>query len=414
MVSINGHDISDVLDYGFYAYDARLELLLRRKEEQMLKRVKKNEGEELGLDFDTYLMDRQKSCQNKCVFCFIDQLPQGLRPTLYVKDDDARMSFLLGNYISMTNLSDEDAQRIINMKLTPINISVHTTDPELRSKMLGNKRGGESLKYLYMFAENGIGINAQIVVCPGLNDQSQLEKTLRDLSSLSPAIESIAVVPVGLTRFRNRLTALEPVTKEKAEEILCQVDRQRQINLQTGQSALCYTSDELFLRANHSMPPEEYYEGYPQLENGIGLMRSFEQELRDALTKTDSFPTPEPFTVVTGCVAEKFMREMVDLIGQKCNNLSYLVAGVENRFFGPAVDVAGLVTGGDIVHALQGKVHGSRLLLPACMLRHGETVFLDDMPLSKLESLLGCQAAVTEVDGYNFLQAVLQQNGNKI
>lgn len=410
LLAIGGHPIHDVMDYKFYAYDARLTLSLRRENgEEHTVRLHKQEGQDLGLDFETYLMDAQKGCSNRCVFCFIDQLPRGMRPSLYFKDDDARLSFLLGNYITMTNLSDEDADRIIRMHISPLNISVHTTDPELRARMLGNPRGGESLRHLYAFAKAGIRIHAQIVCCPGWNDGEALEKTLADLSALHPAVESIAVVPVGLTRHRQRLTPLEPVTEASAREIIRVIDNQRAKNQAACGSALAAASDEIYLKAHLPMPGPDYYEGYLQLDNGVGLMALFEEELSGALLCEQApIPAPSPFTIACGMAAAPFMERMTEKIRLQCPGLQCRVIGVRNDFFGEQVDVSGLVTGGDLMRQLKGQLLGQRLLLPIVMLRDKQNVFLDDVTREQLAEELGVQVHTVDIDGGAFLDAVLE------
>ena len=411
LVSIDGHIIRDVLDYKFYGYDSKVSLVLERDGQPMELVIEKAEGEDLGLEFETYLMDRQKGCANKCVFCFIDQLPKGMRQSLYFKDDDARLSFLMGNYITLTNLSDADVQRIIQMRLSPLNVSVHTTDPELRKLMLGNLRGGDSLRHLYALAEAGITLKTQIVCCPGLNDGAQLEKTLADLSALYPSVQSIAVVPVGITRHREGLYPLIPMDREKALAVVDVVESRRKQNLQEHGCAIVCGADELYLKAGLPLPEPEYYEGYSQLENGVGLMALFEEELRAALmVEDDQIPAPSPCAVVCGKAAESFMQRMVDLIRVKCPELDCPVYGVDNDFFGHTVDVTGLVTGQDIRAQLMGKVSGRRLLVPAVMLRDGQDVFLDDVTPAQLEEALQAKLIKTEIDGGIFLDTILENN----
>ena len=411
LVSIDGHMVRDVLDYKFYGYDSRVKLVLERDGQPLELEIEKAEGEDLGLDFETYLMDRQKGCANKCVFCFIDQLPKGMRQSLYFKDDDARLSFLMGNYITLTNLSDADVQRIIQMRLSPLNVSVHTTDPELRKLMLGNLRGGESLRHLYALAEAGIKLKTQIVCCPGLNDGAQLQKTLADLSGLYPSVESIAVVPVGITRCREGLYPLNPMDKEKALAVVEIVEEQRKENLKKHGCAIVCGADELYLKAGLTLPEPDYYEGYSQLENGVGLMALFEEELRAALmVEEEHIPAPSPCAVVCGKAAEAFMQRMVNLIREKCPELDCPVFGVENDFFGHTVDVTGLVTGQDIAKQLAGKVSGRRLLVPAVMLRDGQDVFLDDATPAQLEEALNAKLVKTEIDGGIFLDTILEYN----
>ncbi len=411
LLTVNGKTIRDVLDYQFYTYDAELTVEVCGGGQTRSLFIRKAEGEELGLDFETYLMDEQKSCGNKCIFCFIDQLPCGMRKTLYFKDDDARLSFLMGNYISMTNLSQADVERIIKMRISPLNISVHTTNPELRSRMLGNRRGGQSLECLYRFAGAGLQLQCQIVVCPGWNDGEALRSTLRDLAGLFPSVGCISVVPVGLTRHRQGLEPLEPVNEQRARDILRIVDEAREQNLRDFGDPQCYAADELYLKAHMPLPSEEYYQDYSQLENGVGLMSLFESELREALEEKESLGAQvQPFAVATGKAAAPFMRRMIDLIAQKCDNdFQYEVFAVENEFFGTGVDVAGLVTGGDIIRQLAGNISAGRLFIPQNMLRHGETVFLDDVSLPELEQALGVHVIAVEPDGRAFLQAVLER-----
>ena len=353
LISINGNRIRDVLDYDFYSYDSKLLIELENNTGVRKVRVSKQEGSDLGLEFETYLMDAQKGCSNKCVFCFIDQLPRGMRKTLYFKDDDARLSFLLGNYITLTNLSDEDAQRIIKMRISPLNVSVHTTDPELRTLMLGNKNGGASLKHLYAFCKAGLKVKAQIVVCPGLNDGEQLCKTLSDLSALYPSIESIAVVPVGLTKHRDGLYPLKPVDKDAANSIIDIVDKARENNIKAKRPAMCCAADELYLKAGKALPDVDYYEGFAQLENGVGLMTSFASELDLCLKMEDSFAAPKPWYIACGLSAEGFMKECVEKLKVKCPDLDCKVVGIPNDFFGGMVDVSGLVTGSDLIKRMQ-------------------------------------------------------------
>lgn len=410
LLSINGHRIHDVLDYKFYSYDSKLDLVLKEGEGERRLRIKKQEGLDLGLDFDTYLMDSQRSCANKCVFCFIDQLPKGMRPTLYFKDDDARMSFLLGNYISMTNLSDADVDRMIAMRVSPLNVSVHTTNPALRSRMLGNARGGDSLQYLYRFAQAGLHIMCQIVACPGWNDGEELRRTLRDLAALYPSVAGVAVVPVGLSKHREGLEHLEPVTREKAREIIAVVDEAREACQKQQGEAFIYAADELYLKAGLELPDPVYYGNYPQLENGVGLLSMFEQELRGALTMADAnMAPPPPLVIATGLAAAPFMERMLGLCREKCPGLQARVIPVENHFFGPGVDVAGLLTGGDIIRQVEGKLKGEQLWLPACMLRHGETVLLDDVSVEQIGQAVGAQVRVVEVDGGAFYDALFPE-----
>ncbi len=398
LLSINGHPIHDVLDYKFYAYDELLTLCFRDAGEI---EVEKDEGEDLGLNFEDYLMDNATHCANKCVFCFIDQLPKGLRNTLYFKDDDARLSFLTGNYITCTNLSERELQRICDLRVSPLNISVHATDGELRAKMLQNKRGAEIMDILHRFAEAGIEMECQVVVCPGWNDGAQLQKTMEDLSALYPAVNSVSIVPVGLTCHREGLTALTPFDEESARATVSQVEAYARQCLEKYNTLLFYCSDELYLKAQLPIPAEEDYEGYPQLENGVGLLRLLEEELRYALENEDERPA-KPFSIATGVSAAPFMEKLCALAGADAR-----VYAIENDFFGHTVDVAGLITGGDLLRQLRGRDLGEFLLIPLVMLRHGEGVFLDDITVDQLSESLGVPVYPVDNDGDALLSAML-------
>ena len=390
LTAVGRHPTHDVLDYQFYTYDACLSLTLTSEDgSKRVVRVRKEEGEPLGLTFETYLADRARRCSNSCIFCFIDQLPKGMRDTLYFKDDDMRLSFLQGNYISMTNLSDEDLDRIIRMRISPLNISVQTTDPELRVRMLRNPRACLIMEQLNRLAEARVTMNCQIVVCPGVNDGEALDKSLHDLIALYPAVSSISVVPVGITKHREGLYPLKAVGEQEAAAILDVAEPIGGECLEKYGSRVVYCSDELYLRAKRPMPPAPYYEEFPQLENGVGMMALFEEEMRLAMEDMEPVWHIPPFSLATGCAAADFMRKMLDLAAKKCHNMEYTVYAIRNDFFGETVDVAGLVTGGDLIAQLRGKPLGKRLFIPGCMLRHGENVFLDDVTLEDASAALG-------------------------
>lgn len=398
LLAINGNPIHDVLDYKFYAYDELLTLRFRDAGEI---EVEKDAGEDLGLNFEDYLMDNATHCANKCVFCFIDQLPKGLRDTLYFKDDDARLSFLTGNYITCTNLTERELQRICELRVSPLNISVHATDGELRARMLRNRRGAEIMDILRRFADAGIEMECQVVVCPGWNDGAQLQKTMEDLAELYPAVNSVSIVPVGLTCHRQGLTELQPFDAESALATVKQVEAFARVCLERCNTLLFYCSDELYLKAGLEIPPEEDYEGYPQLENGVGLLRLLEEEFRYALENEDERPA-RPFSVATGVSAAPFLQKLCALAGADAR-----VYAVENDFLGHTVDVAGLLTGGDLLRQLRGKDLGEFLLIPLVMLRHGEGVFLDDMTVDQLSESLGVPVYPVDNDGDALLSAML-------
>ncbi|MCD8066538.1 MAG: DUF512 domain-containing protein [Oscillospiraceae bacterium] len=407
LVSINGHAILDVLDYKFYAYDPRLKLELRTPRGETLRlKIKKPVGGDLGLDFETYLMDRPRHCANKCVFCFIDQMPPGMRPSLYFKDDDARLSFLMGNYITLTNLSDREVQRIIDLRISPINISVHTTDPELRVRMMGNPRAGERLGCLRRFAEAGITLNCQIVCCPGWNDGAALERSMTDLAALAPQMHSVSIVPVGLTKYREGLAELKPFTRSSAAQTVAQVTAFGDRCLAERGERIFFCSDELYIAAGLPLPPEEFYEDFAQLDNGVGMLRLQEAEFMAALRCADS-ASSAPFTIACGEIAAPFLQSLLDAAAEKFPQVRGSVRPIVNRFFGGGVTVSGLVTGGDLTAQLQGTDIGERVLITRNMLRRDELDFLDGVTLAEAAQALGVPVYPIEQDGGCLCDAVL-------
>ena len=405
LTEVNGHRIVDVLDYKYYTYDPRLELKLLApdgRERSLL--VKKGEGEDLGLNFETYLMDRARSCANRCIFCFVDQLPKGMRETLYFKDDDARLSFLMGNYITLTNLSDREVQRICDLHVSPINISVHSSDPELRSKLLGFPDGGRGLAIMERFARAGITMNCQIVSCPGINDGPEMDKTMAWLEGLYPQVNSVSIVPVGLTRHREGLCPLEPYDQTKATAVLDQVEAMAARCLEKHGTRIFWCSDELYLRAGRPIPEDEYYEDYTQLENGVGMMRLLRTEFDSALKLAQEGSAP-PFSIACGVDIAPWLLEIVDMAMEKCHT-SGSVYPIINRFLGESITVSGLVTGRDLIEQLRGRELGERLLLPVNMLRHGEDVFLDDVTVADVERELGVRVRKVNQDGFDLCDAI--------
>ncbi|MBO5340887.1 MAG: DUF512 domain-containing protein [Oscillospiraceae bacterium] len=409
LTHVNAKPIVDVLDYKFYTYDPRLELTLKDAQGNVRTvRVRKGEGEDLGLEFETYLMDRARSCANNCIFCFVDQLPPGMRKTLYFKDDDARLSFLMGNYITLTNLSDREVQRIIDLRVSPINISVHTTDRELRAMMLGNQNAGRGIDVMQRLAAANITMNCQIVSCPGINDGPALEKTMTDLAAMYPAVNSVSVVPVGVTRYREGLYPLEPYTAQQAAAVVDQVEAFAAKHKQQHGTSLIWCSDEFYLIAGRELPEEEYFEEFTQLDNGVGMLRLLLSEVRRALEllEEEEMVGAVPFSIATGMSAAPFMQQVVDMAREKYPDLKGRVHAIENRFFGQTIVVAGLVTGGDLIDQMQGKELGQRLLIPASMLRSGERVFLDDVTLDDVERELGVPVIPVAQDGYELCDAI--------
>lgn len=412
MLAVNGNEIVDVLDYRYYTTEKKLTLsFLRDGEKKEAKITKRDMYDEVGLGFETYLMDKQHCCKNKCIFCFIDQNPKGMRESIYFKDDDDRMSFFYGNYVTMTNLSQKEVDRLIKMRISPVNISVHTTNPELRVKMMKNKHAGECLKYLDDFYNGGLAMNCQIVLCKGYNDGAELERTLRDLSAYAPQVQSIAVVPTGLTAHRDGLCPLEPFDADDSRKVIALIDRIGNENFEKLGTRLCYASDEWYITAGLPLPNEDYYEEYPQLENGVGMIRSMDNEVDDeiAFLRDDGFTLdmPRRVSVVTGEAAYDFIKNAVEKITKTWYNLTCPVYVAKNRFFGGGVTVAGLLTGSDLLTALSDKDLGDTLYIPSVMVRHEGNVFLDDMTVEELSEKLGVEIVAVDSDGVQFVDTLL-------
>lgn len=410
LLAVNGHPIVDVLDYKYYTYEEALALDLERDGVERRVKLHHEEGADIGLNFQTYLMDKARCCANRCVFCFIDQLPKGMRESLYFKDDDARLSFLMGNYITLTNLTDREAQRICGLHISPINVSVHSTEPELRSMLLGHVQGGRGLELMRKFAEAGIVMNCQIVSCPGLNDGAHLQRSMEDLAALYPAVNSVSVVPVGLTKHREGLYPLKPYTKESAGRVLDMVEGFGHKCLEELGTTLIWCSDEFYLRAERAVPADDYYEDYTQLENGVGMMRLLRTEFDAALELADEKDAVRPYSVACGVDIAPWIREIVDRAAGKCHTVGR-VYPITNDFFGESITVSGLVTGGDLIRQLRGKELGQRLILPVNMLRHGEDVFLDDVHLADVERELNVKVCPVNQDGFDLCDLIFEEGG---
>lgn len=411
LLSINGREIRDVLDYRFFLTDNKVELLLSRDGEDYTVTIKKQQYDDIGLEFETPLMDKKQSCHNKCIFCFIDQLPEGMRETLYFKDDDSRLSFLHGNYITLTNLHEKDIDRIVEMHISPINISVHTTNPELRVKMMHNKRAGEVLSYMRRLADAGISLCGQIVLCRGINDGEELLRSMRDLSELFPAMQSVSIVPAGLTKFREKLYPLTHYTKDEAREIISVIDGFAEEMKKTHGQRIFYAADELYLKAELPLPDEDYYEGYSQIENGVGMIRSmrdeFECELEYIEELLSEFKAPRRVSVATGVAAYESLVSMAKKLESCVPGLEIHVYKIINHFFGESITVAGLLTGKDISEQLANKDLGECLFFPENMLRSGEDIFLDDMTPTELSEKLGVRVAPGSNDGASFIRDIM-------
>ena len=407
LVSINGSDIVDVLDYRFYQEESVLDvILLDKRSRRKAVHIEKDEYDELGLEFETYLIDSQHSCRNKCIFCFIDQMPKGMRESLYFKDDDSRLSFLFGNYITLTNISEHEVQRIINMHISPVNVSVHTTNPELRCKMMNNRFAGESLSILWRLCNAGIKINTQLVLCPGYNDRDELRRTLGDLLQ-HESINSISSVPVGLTSHREGLTQLRPFTPNEAAEVIDIIDEYNNKDPHKNGRRRVFAGDEFYILAGKEMPGADYYGDFEQLENGVGLWSLLAVESEQALIDAEAPVKARKISIATGVAAEPLLLNIVDKASKKWHNLECKVYAVINEFFGEKITVSGLITGGDIIKQLSGKELGTELLIPSSMLRREGDVFLDDVTVEEIEKALNIKVKVVcASSGYDLISAL--------
>ena len=406
LVSINGHRVRDVLDYMFYAAETRIALVIENAGTEREIRIEKDEYDDIGLEFESFLMDKKQSCRNKCVFCFIDQLPPGMRETLYFKDDDARLSFLQGNYVTLTNMTQEDVDRIIEMRLG-INVSVHTTNPELRCKMMQNRFAGEKLDFLWQMARAGIQLNCQIVLCPGLNDGAELERTLTDLGSMLPHLTSVAIVPLGVTKYRQGLYPLTTFTPETAADALDIIGRYQAQFMEKHGTRAVFPSDEFFLLAGREIPDAAYYEEYPQYENGVGMLRSLADEFHDAIPCADPLESPRKVTIATGRSPYEFLHDLTREAENAFDGLTVQVIPIRNDFFGETITVTGLITGQDLIAQLKDIDIGDELLLSNAMIRRDSDVFLDDYTIPQVEAALHTHIRIVANDGWELLDAIL-------
>ncbi|MCI8401276.1 MAG: DUF512 domain-containing protein [Lachnospiraceae bacterium] len=409
LLAIDGNEIEDIFDYRFYTGDSYLEVLIAKPDgEEWLLEIEKEPEEDLGLVFESGLMDEYKSCRNRCVFCFIDQMPPGMRETLYFKDDDSRLSFLQGNYITLTNMSERDLERIIRFHLAPINISVHATDPQLRCKMLNNRFAGDVLTKMQALYEAGIEMNGQIVLCPGLNDKEQLDRTIGDLARFLPHMRSLSVVPVGLTKYREGLYPLTGFDKEQAGAVIDQIEGwQNKIHGQHGVHFV-QASDEFYILAGRPMPGADRYDGYLQLENGVGMVRLLLDEVEEALGSMEGDERQAELSLATGQLAWGYMGQILHKVREKYPGIQVHLHQIRNDFFGPSITVAGLLTGQDLIRQLQGQPLGERLLLPSVMLRSGEDVFLDDITVGQVERALQVSVDIVKSSGYDLIDSIVK------
>lgn len=415
LVALNGNEIMDVLDYRFFENSEKLTVdFINAKGKIKQKKLKKKEYDELGLEFETYLMDKKHSCRNKCIFCFIDQLPKGLRNSLYFKDDDSRLSFLFGNYITLTNITEHEVERIIKMHISPINISVHTTNPDLRVKMMNNKNAGKALDIIYRFNEAGIKLNCQLVLVPDYNDGEELKRSLKDLTALEN-VECIAAVPVGLTRYREGLTEIKPFDKERAEKTVDILEKYSDYTLEKYGERRVFAADEFYILAGRELPGVDYYEEFLQLENGVGLVPLLLNETQEAIDNSDYKLTKKrKLTIATGEGAFPFIKSIVDKAAKKWDNLECQVIPIKNNFFGGEITVAGLITATDILEQLKDKDLGEELLIPSVMLRDGGDMFLDSVTLEELSEKLNIKITPVDNDGFMLLDKILgvvEENG---
>ncbi len=420
LISINGHEIKDIFDYDFYMDDEQIDVVIADKgNEECLLEIDKEAEEDLGIEFDNYLMDNYRSCSNKCIFCFVDQLPKGMRETLYFKDDDSRLSFLQGNYVTLTNMSDDDIKRICDFHMEPINISVQTTEPDLRCRMLGNRFAGKALEKINTLKEAGIQMNAQVVLCRGINDREHLDRTLNDISKWFPEMISISIVPSGLTKFRDGLFPLEPFTKEDAKDLIEQVEKWQRIFLDKYGSRKVFASDEWYIMAERSLPENEEYEGFPQLENGVGMLRSLSNDIDDYLeTIKGRKVAPARLSSFSGTSAYPYILKECEKITDRFPQIKINLFPLRNDFFGHSINVTGLLTGRDIIDQVKKiketgdpDILGDRFLIPCAVLKAEEDIFLDDLTVNDVARELETKVGIIENGGDSFVEAFLDSEG---
>lgn len=410
LLLINGRKIEDIFDYQYYVEDENIVLLIEKPDGgQWELEIEKEEDEQLGIEFTEGLMDEYRSCRNKCMFCFIDQMPPGMRDTLYFKDDDSRLSFLQGNYVTLTNMSGHDIERIIKYSLEPINISFQTMNPKLRCRMLNNRFAGEALKKVDMLCQGGIEMNGQIVLCRGINDGDELEYSIKELTRYLPLLKSVSVVPVGLTKFRDGLYPLEPFTKEEAKEVLETIHRwQEKIYAEYG-THFIHAGDEWYLLAEEELPHKERYDGYLQLENGVGMLRLLIDESEEALGTLGADDEKRELSIATGQLAYPYIRGIADKVEKRCPGTKIHVYAIRNDFFGERITVSGLVTAQDLMAQLNGRELGSRLLIPCNMLKADEDIFLDDITAEEVSDALQVPVVIVKSSGQDLIDSILDR-----
>ncbi len=409
LLKINGCDFYDILEYRYLTAEYEVELEIKKINGEIITVTITNDYEDLGIEFKEELIDEAQSCRNKCIFCFIDQLPKGMRDTVYFKDDDTRLSFLQGNYVTLTNMSDEEIDRLIKMRVSPINVSVHATNPELRCKMLNNRFAGKCYDIMKKFAKNGIMMNCQIVLCPGINDGAELDRTINDLASLYPYVNSVSAVPVGLTRYREGLYPLVPYTKETAAQVIAQVSEHQERLMKEIDTRLIYLSDEFYIKAQQPMPDSDEYEGFPQIENGVGLVASMQEEFDAALRLVEKKEYARKSVIlVTGEITGEFISSLAKRL-QDATGIDIRVYPIKNNFFGGEVNVSGLVVGSDIIDRLKDVEKAEVLIIPQSMLRDDDEIFLDDTTVAEVEEALGMKVISVINDGYEFIEKIIDE-----
>ncbi len=407
LLKINGSPVNDIIDYKFLVSDDYILLEIEKPDGQIWEyEIEKDYNEDLGIIFTNPLIDRAKNCRNKCIFCFIDQLPPNMRETLYFKDDDSRLSFLQGNFITLTNMSDDEIDRIIKYKLSPINISVHTTNPELRIEMLKNKNAGKLFSILERFHEARLEVNCQIVLVPGINDGLELERTLRDLSGLYPSVKSVAVVPIGITKYRKGLKEVDSFDSQMSENLIKDISKLQDEYLKKLGTRFVFLSDEFYALSSHPTPSSEEYEKFPQLENGVGLMKSFEEEVVKELEGLDiKLKEEKKIIIATGSLAYGFMKGLADKISSKFLGLDLRVLAIKNKFFGESITVSGLITGGDLLNQLKG-LENDAIIIPESMMKSDMNILLDNLKLEEVEEKLATKLIVSQVSGKEFINII--------
>lgn len=410
LCSINGKEINDIIDYLYHTADEYLEVEIKKNNgEVWLLEIEKDYDEDLGIIFSNPILDKANHCKNKCIFCFIDQLPKNMRKSLYFKDDDSRLSFLQGNFVTLTNLSDKDIDRIIEYNISPINVSIHTTNPQLRVKMLNNKNAGNILERLKKLTRNRILVNGQVVLCPNINDGVELDKTIKDLYPLYPNLHSLAIVPVGITKYREKLFNITPFDKEKSIKVINQIKKWQTFLKQKINTNFVYLSDEFFINADYELPEYKEYEDFPQLENGVGLIRKFEFEFFSSLNKLPlNLNITKNISVITGTSAKDFIEKLARELMDRYKGLNIKVYAIKNNFFGDTITVSGLITGQDIIKQLKKKDLGDKVIIPKSMLKSDEDIFLDDISVKMLEKELNTKIDISEVNGKDFIKKIIE------